>query len=308
MVIVKAISQQIVGGPEVLQVVEVDTPRPAAGEVLVRVAATSVNAADWKARRGIVDRLGPPPFTLGLDVSGVVAQIGSEVNGFRPGDEVFGMAMGANAENVAVPVTALAPKPDHLDHVHAAALPTAALTAWQALAGIGTGDRVLIHAAAGGVGHLAVQIAKSRGAYVIGTARTVNHGYLRGLGADEVVDYTATDFSTALDPVDMVLDLVGGDYGTRSARVLKPGGRLVDAQGNDATGDPRYRRFYVHPSGSALREISALVAVGRLRVEVDRVMSLADIAEAHRLSESGRVRGKIVLTAWESTADLSTQA
>lgn len=304
---VKAISQQIVGGPDVLQVVEVDTPRPGAGEVLIRVVATSVNAADWKARRGLVDRLGPPPFTLGLDVAGVVTECGAQVNEFRPGDTVFGMAMGANAEYVVAPVTALAPKPQNLDHVHAAALPTAALTAWQALADVRAGDRVLIHAAAGGVGHLAVQIAKTRDAYVIGTARAVNHEYLRGLGADEVLDYTTTDFTTAADPVDVVLDLVGGDYGSRSTRVLKPGGRLIDAQGDDAAGDPRYHRFYVHPSGAQLREITTLVEAGRLRVEVDRVMSLADIAAAHRLSESGHVRGKVVLTAWETATDLSTR-
>ncbi|WP_280401488.1 NADP-dependent oxidoreductase [Nocardia carnea] len=304
----KAISQQIVGGPDVLQVVEVDTPRPGAGEVLIRVVATSINAADWKARRGIVDRLGPPPFTLGLDVSGVVTEIGDGVCEFRPGDAVFGMAMGANAEYVVAPVTALAPKPEHLDHVHAAALPTAALTAWQALSGVGPGDRVLIHAAAGGVGHLAVQIAKSRAAYVIGTARAANHGYLRELGADEVIDYTTTDFGTALELVDVVLDLVGGDYGSRSGRVLKPGGRLIDAQGNDAAGDPRYDRFYVQPSGAQLREITALVATGRLRVRIDRVMSLAEVAEAHRLSESGHVRGKVVLTAWETPADLLTRS
>ncbi|MGI5217101.1 NADP-dependent oxidoreductase [Nocardia sp. CA-290969] len=295
--VVKAISQQIVGGPEVLQVVEVDTPRPGTGEALIRVVATSLNAADWKARRGIVDGLGSPPFTLGLDVSGVVTEIGAQVSAVRPGDAVFGMAMGANAEYVVAPVSALAPKPPHLDHVHAAALPTAALTAWQALSDIGAGDRVLIHAAAGGVGHLAVQIAKSRAAYVIGTARAANHEFLRDLGADEVIDYTTTDFGTALDPVDVVLDLVGGDYGSRSARVLKPGGRLIDAQGNDAAGDPRYHRIYVHPSGAELREITALVAAGRLRVEVDRVMSLADIADAHRIGESGHVRGKVVLTA-----------
>lgn len=300
----KAISQQIVGGPEVLQVVEVDTPRPGAGEVLIRVVATSINAADWKARRGLVDRLGPPPFTLGLDVSGVVTEIGDRVSEFRPGDPVFGMAMGANAEYVVAPVTALAPKPDQLDHVHTAAVPTVALTAWQALADVRAGDRVLIHAAAGGVGHSAVQIAKVRSAYVIGTARAVNHEYLRGLGADEVLDYTTTDFTTAVEPVDVVLDLVGGDYGARSARVLKPGGRLIDAQGNDAAGDPRYHRFYVHPSGVQLREITALVEAGRLRVEVDRVMSLADIAAAHRLSESGHIRGKVVLTAWETATDI----
>lgn len=275
-------------------------PQPAAGEVLVRVVATSINAADWKLRSGVVDRLGPPPFTLGLDVSGVVAEVGPEVSEFRPHDAVFGMVFGANAEYVVAPVTALAPKSPGLDHTNAAALPTAALTAWQALTDVRPGDRVLVHAAAGGVGHLAVQLAKARGAYVIGTARTINHEHLRRLGSDEVIDYTTTDFTTAVAPVDIVLDLVGGEYGARSLRVLKPDGRLIDAQGNNAADDPRYRRHYVRPSGADLREIATMVTAGRLSVDIDRVMSLADIAEAHRLSESGRVRGKIVLTAWNT--------
>jgi NADPH:quinone reductase-like Zn-dependent oxidoreductase len=293
-----AITQKTYGGPEVLETVEVDRPRPAAGEVLIRVAATGVNAADWKLRSGLIGKFGDPPFTLGLDASGVVDELGPDVTRFQPGAEVHGMVLGGYAEYVVVPEMALAAKPATLDHVHAAALPTAALTAWQALAKLQPGQRVLVHAAAGGVGHLAVQIAKARGAYVVGTARAANHEFLRGLGADQLIDYTTTDFATAVRDIDIVLDLVGGDYGSRSLPVLTPSGLLIDAQGNDAETDPRYRRHYVEPSGTDLREITAAVERGELRVEIDQVLPLAEVAKAHQLSESGRVRGKIVLIPW----------
>ncbi|MGK8556939.1 NADP-dependent oxidoreductase [Nocardia gipuzkoensis] len=293
-----AITQNAFGRPEVLHVVEVDRPQPGPGEVLVRVAATSVNAADWKARAGLIGGLGDPPLTLGLDVSGVVDELGPGVDRFAVGDPVYGMVFGGgNAEYVVAQAGTLALKPRTIDFVHAAALPTAALTAWQALAALGAGQRVLVHAAAGGVGHLAVQIAKHRGAFVVGTARAANHAYLRGLGADEVIDYTAVDFATAVRDVDIVLDLVGGEYGSRSAAVLRPEGRLIDTQGSDAEADARYERFYVEPSGVSLREIATMVERGHLRATIDQVLPLAEIAEAHRISESGRVRGKIVLVA-----------
>ncbi|MFE3057482.1 NADP-dependent oxidoreductase [Nocardia sp. NPDC059239] len=297
----KAISQRTLGGPDVLETVEVDVPRPGTGEVLVRVAATSINAADWKLRSGAVTKLGPPPFTLGFDLSGVITAVGAEVTEFRPGDDVFGNVLsrsGAYAEYAVAPAQFLAHRPAGLDHIHAAALPTAVLTAWQALTDVQPGQRVMVHAAAGGVGHLAVQIAKARGAYVIGTARAANHEFLRGLGVDELIDYTATDFTTVVSAVDIVFDLVGGDYAARSLRVLTPHGRMIDAQGEEPLDDPRYHRLWFTPSGADLRAVADLVAAGRLRAEIDRVMSLADAAEAHKLSESGRVRGKIVLTTW----------
>lgn len=269
----------------------------------MRVAATSVNAADWKARAGLIGGLGDPPLTLGLDVSGVVDELGPGVDRFAVGDPVYGMVFGGgNAEYVVAQAATLALKPRTIDFVHAAALPTAALTAWQALAALGAGQRVLVHAAAGGVGHLAVQIAKHRGAFVVGTTRAANHAYLRGLGADEVIDYTAVDFAAAVRDVDIVLDLVGGEYGSRSAAVLRPEGRLIDTQGSDAEADPRYERFYVEPSGVSLREIATMVDRGHLRATIDQVLPLAEIAEAHRISESGRVRGKIVLVAWNPPA------
>ncbi|WP_433655581.1 NADP-dependent oxidoreductase [Nocardia sp. CA-128927] len=304
-----AIIQRTHGGPDVLETVEVARPQPGPGEVLVRVAATSVNAADWKVREGQVRELGSMPLTLGLDVSGIVEEVGSGVERFQVGDAVYGMVMGgANAEYLVAQAYTLALKPASLDHIHAAALPVAASTAWQALAAVGAGQRILVHAAAGGVGHLAVQIAKHRGAYVIGTARTANHEYLRELGIDEVIDYTAVDFADTVGDIDVVLDLVGGEYGSRSLRVLRPNGRYLDMQGSAAEADPRvetdprYERFYVEPSGVSLREITTMVDRGYLRVTIDQVLPLADVAKAHQLSESGRVRGKIVLTAWNSPA------
>jgi NADPH:quinone reductase-like Zn-dependent oxidoreductase len=297
----RAITQNTYGGPDVLRTADLPMPVPEPTEILVRVAATAVNPADWKVRSGEVRRLGDPPFTLGLDVAGTVVGIGSAVTGFEPGDEIFALVLsrrGAYAEYVAVPAATAAVRPAALDVRQAAALPTAALTAWQALAELRAGQRLLIHAAAGGVGHLAVQIAKLRGAFVIGTARAGNHEFLRELGADELIDYSAVDFTTAVRDVDVVLDLIGGDYGKRSLHVLRDDGVYLDTQGSDAEGDPRYRRIYVDPSGPDLAEIGALAAAGRLRVRVERVMSLADAAAAHRLSESGRVRGKIVLTPW----------
>ncbi|MFC9437558.1 NADP-dependent oxidoreductase [Nocardia sp. NPDC057030] len=302
-----AIIQRAFGGPDVLQQTEVDQPRPGPGEVLVRVVATSVNAADRKVRAGQLPVLGSPPLTLGLDVSGIVEELGPGAGRFQRGDAVHGMVMGgANAEYLVAQEHTLALKPARLDHVHAAALPVAASTAWQALAAVGAGQRVLVHAAAGGVGHLAVQIAKHRGAHVIGTARAGNHEYLRELGIDEVIDYTAVDFADAVGDIDVVLDLVGGEYGARSLRVLRPNGRYLDMQGPDSATDPgdatdpRYERFYVEPSGVSLREIATMVDHGHLRVTVDQVLPLADVAKAHQLGESGRVRGKIVLTAWNS--------
>ncbi|WP_020666838.1 NADP-dependent oxidoreductase [Amycolatopsis nigrescens] len=307
----KAVSFAEFGGPEVLELVELDRPEPGQGEVLVRVRATSVNPADWKIRSGKVGGdLVTLPAVLGLDVSGVVERTGEGVTGFAPGDEVYGLPfprLGGYAEYLVTGEDTLARKPPGLDHVHAAALPSAGLTAWQALvrvAGVSAGQRVLVHAAAGGVGHLAVQIAKARGAHVLGTASAAKHEFLRGLGIDEPIDYSSTDFAEAAGEVDAVLDLVGGDYGKRSLPALRRGGILLCASG---AADPDteeaaaahgvlFHRFYVSPSAADLDSLSELIESERLRVDVGQVLPLAEAAEAHRLSETGRVRGKIVLT------------
>ena len=310
----RAISQEVLGGPEVLTVVELDRPTLGPSEVLVRVHAAGVNPTDWIHRaRGLY--LGEPPFVLGWDVSGVVEAVGAGVTLRKPGDEVFGMldyprGAGAYAEYVAAPCRNFALKPAGIDHLRAAALPVAALTAWQVLvdtADVQPGQRVLIHAAAGGVGHLAVQIAKARGAQVIATASARNHDLVRGLGADEVLDYTQTDFAEEVRDVDVVLDAVGGDYGLRSLRTLRPGGVLVaivfsQAENlESAAKERRVRLEYltVEADHAGMTAIAALVDEGLLRVEIDGVFPLERAGEAHRRGETRRTAGKLVLTVTE---------
>ncbi|WP_406262953.1 NADP-dependent oxidoreductase [Streptomyces sp. NBC_00191] len=310
----RAVSQDRAGGPEVLKVVETDVPVPGPTEILVRVHAAGVNPSDWKTRaRGRFGTGLEPPFTLGFDVSGVVAAVGPGVTLFEPGDRVFGMPRfphpaAAYAEYVAAPARHFAPLPEGLDHVRGAALPLASLTAWQALvdtADVRPGQRVLVHAAAGGVGHFAVQIAKACGAHVIGTARAAKHEFLRGLGADELVDYTEQDFAEAVRDIDVVLDTVGGSYWTRSLSTLRPGGTLLSLLPPDATFPAEAARaaglravfVLVEPDHTGLRHVAELVESGRLRVEVAAVFPLEQAGAAHELGESGRTTGKIVLSA-----------
>ncbi len=306
----RAIGQDEFGGPAVLKVVEVERPEPGPAEVLVRVHAAGVNPTDsWHRASG---GLAGAVIRLGWDVSGVVEAVGLGVTTLAPGDEVFGMPRhplpaGTYAEYVTSPARHLVRKPARLTHVEAAALPLAALTAWQALvdvADVRPGQRVLIHAAAGGVGHLAVQIAKARGAYVIGTARSAKHDFLRGLGADEPVDYTRTDFETAVEPVDVVIDAIGGAYGPRSLRTLRPGGVLValaspaEAYLADEARPLGLRAAFmaVEADHAGMREIAALAGKGLLRPEIDTVFPLEHAAKAHELADGRRTTGKIVLS------------
>ncbi|MFD9391227.1 NADP-dependent oxidoreductase [Streptomyces sp. NPDC060000] len=307
----RAIGQDSFGGPEVLKIIEAPRPVPGPAEVLVQVRAAGVNPTDWwhRATGGLA---GDAPIRLGWDVSGVVDAVGPGVTLFQPGDEVFGMPRqpapaGTYAEYVVSPARHLTAKPAGLSHVEAAALPLAALTAWQALvdtADVRPGQRVLIHAAAGGVGHLAVQIAKARGAYVIGTARTANHDFVRGLGADEVIDYTRTEFTNAARAIDVVIDTIGGDYGPRSLRTLRPGGIVVslaspaeaDLAAEAGALGLRSTFMITEADQAGMREIASLAASGRLRVRIDTVLPLEQAAEAHEIGEAGHTAGKIVLT------------
>ncbi|MEU5599381.1 NADP-dependent oxidoreductase [Streptomyces sp. NPDC020298] len=308
----RAISQDVLGGPEVLKEVELERPAPRPNEVLVRVRAAGVNPTDWKHRaHGVF--LGEPPFVLGWDVSGVVEAVGIGVAAFAPGDEVFGMlpypfGHGSHAEYVTGPARAFAHKPASVDHTQAGALPLVSLTAWQALvetADVRPGQRVLIHAAAGGVGHVAVQIAKARGAYVIGTASAGKHEFLRSLGVDEAIDYRETDFAEAVKDVDVVLDTIGGEYSTRSLRVLRPGGVVVSILpvGSDDFYEEAGRlgvravRLLVDASRSGMKAIAELVEAGKLRATIAGTFPLAAAAEAHALGDTGRTTGKLVLLA-----------
>ncbi|AVM63562.1 MULTISPECIES: NADP-dependent oxidoreductase [Dietzia] len=307
----RAVQQQTLGEPDVLAVVDLPRPAPRTNEVLIRVEAASVNPTDWKHRAN-GGFLGEPPFVLGWDLSGVVEEVGIGVARFSPGDEVFGMLSypfghGAHAEYVAAPAAWFAPKPASLDHVQAAALPLVSLTAWQALvenARIQPGQRVLIHAAAGGVGHVAVQIAKARGAHVIGTASSEKHDFLREIGVDEPIDYREVDIAEAVSDVDAVLDTIGGETSLASLRTLRPGGIVVSIL--PVGSDDLYReaerlgvravRMLVDASRHDLLSITDLVEQGSLRATIADVFLLEQAAEAHRRGETGRTTGKMVLT------------
>jgi NADPH:quinone reductase-like Zn-dependent oxidoreductase len=307
----RVITQRTYGGPEVLTVVDAPEPRALPTEVLVRVEAIGLNPLEPRLRAGEFPLLGPPPFVLGWDISGVV-EAGSQTWRFRPGDEVFGMplfprAANAYAEVVAAPALHLARKPASLSHVEAAALPVVGLTAWQGLvdlAGVTEGDRVLVHGGGGGVGHVAIQIAKALGAHVITTAGASKRKFVEELGADEVLDYTAVDFTEAVRDVDVVLDTLGGDTAERSLEVLRRGGHLVTAVAEGDAGliakfeaaGMRFSGIAVDPDPVALRRLVELVEEGKLRVHVQETFPFERIADAHRLLEGGHLQGKLVLT------------
>ncbi|MFI1911936.1 NADP-dependent oxidoreductase [Nocardia sp. NPDC020380] len=308
----KAIIQHTVGGPEVLELAEVERPTPIPTEVLVRVHAAGVNPIDVGVRSGQARFLGEPPFTVGWDLSGVVEELVPGVTRFEIGDEVYGMpafphAASAYAEYVTAPSRQLARKPRNLSHIQSAALPLAGLTAWQGLADtarLEPGQRVLIHGGGGGVGHLAVQIAKALGAQVITTASAGKREFVAGLGADEIIDYHATDFTEVLHDLDVVFDTVGGDNGPRSIEVLRPGGMLVSTVGrNDfalrdrtVAAGRRFAGLTVEPDRVGLEAMTELAEAGKLVPHVEQVLPLAEAAKAHELLESRSGRGKIVLT------------
>lgn len=307
----RAITQQTLGGPEVLTIVDVPEPRPLPTEVLVRVRAIGLNPLEARLRADEFPLIGRPPFVLGWDISGVVERA-PQTWRFRPGDEVFGMplfprAANAYAEVVAAPALHLARKPPSLPHVEAAALPVVGLTAWQGLVDLGgvtEGDRVLVHGGGGGVGHVAIQIAKALGAHVITTAGPGKRTFVEELGADQVIDYTAVDFAEAVRDIDVVLDTIGGDTVKRSLRVLRPGGHLVTAVAEDdaelvaayEAAGMRFSGIAVDPDPVALRALADLVEQGRLRVHVQEAFPFEHVADAHRLLDSGHLQGKLVLT------------
>jgi NADPH:quinone reductase-like Zn-dependent oxidoreductase len=304
------------GPPEVLRVEEIAEPEPIPTEVKVRVHAAGVNPVDLKTRagKGMAAVLGEPPLRIGWDVAGTVVELGGGVTRFRVGDEVFGMPWfpreaGAYAEVVTAPSRHFATKPGVLSFEEAGALPLAGLTAWQIIVDtiqLQPGDDLLIHGAAGGVGHLAVQIAKARGANVIGTARAEQEAWLVGLGVDRVIDYREERFEELLGDLDAVIDFTGSQ-GEGSLRVLRPGGILVSVPsgageellekarelGRRATG------FLVEPDPVGLAGLEELIEAGRLRVHVDAAFPLEQAAEAHRRAEDHHGGGKIVLVVGE---------
>jgi NADPH:quinone reductase-like Zn-dependent oxidoreductase len=330
----KAVIAEQYGGVEVLELShDLPVPRVGPNGVLVKVHAASVNPVDWKLRKGLLDPVMPVMFPViwGCDLSGVVKEVGPAVTLFKPGDEVYGMKdgyvaktyRGTYAEYVVIPEKSLASKPRTLSHEEAAAVPLAALTAWQAMVNQGKlkpGRRVLIHAGAGGVGVMAIQITKAFGAYVAATASTRNQDLLRELGADLAIDYTREKISKVRPKFDLVLDGIGESVWAESFRTLKVGGRLVTLTvpipetptgklrffatatrgmvfgvARGLLGGKRLAMTRVKPRGGELEKISALIEAGKIRPIIDKIFPLEQIADAHRLSEAGHVRGKLVV-------------
>lgn len=297
----KAVVIHETGDPDVLRWEEADRPEPGEGEVLIRVHAASVNPIDWKRRRGLVS--GPLPTVLGSDVSGTVET--SRADGFAAGDQVFGIsASGGYAEYSTASAATIAKKPEGVSREQAAAIPVAGLTAWQALfdrAGLRGGQTALVAGAAGGVGHFAVQFAKLAGARAIGTGSTCSRDFVLGLGADEYVDYTQQDVGEAVSGADVAFDTVGGDTTALLLPAVREGGMLVTIAGDPHEEVARERGVHaallvMSPKSEQLARIAELVAGGDVHVEIAEAMPLADAGRAHELSESGHVRGKLVLT------------
>ncbi len=308
------------GAPDVLTLAERATPEPSHGEVRVKVAAAGLNPIDYKTRKGVGFVAGKIDAQLndgigwipGYDIAGVIDAVGEGCSTWQIGDRVMGMVgfpltAGGYAEYAVVAPELLCRVPDNIDLVTAAGVPLAALTAWQALFEVGTlneGDKVLIHAAAGGVGHFAVQFAKAKGAYVIATASARNHDYLHEIGVDETIDYHTTDFVTACYGLDFVLDTMGGDIGHWSLQVLASGGQLVTVptvtaeqiikEGNRL--GIKTAGFTVHPDAESLAQIAELIETEDVRVHIDQRYPLDEAASAHTQLETGHVRGKLVLT------------
>jgi len=312
----KAVQMHAFGDVDVLKYEDVERPEPQAGEVLVRVRAAGINPVDRVSRAfplptttGAKDL----PYILGWDISGEVVALGESVTQFAIGDKVYGMPRfpgeaKAYSEYVTAPVSDLALKPERLTHQEAAGVPLAALTAWQALfevAHLQAGQTIFIPGGAGGVGHFAIQLAKWKGAQVLTTTSTRNVEFVRHLGADVVIDYTKQAFEDVVKDVDVVLDTFGEDVLEHAFKVVKRGGLIVSLPGHKgvkALGEQLASQYgvafvliLVHRSGEQMAELARLFDAGQLNVHLDAVFPLKDAAQAHKLSEGGRVRGKIVL-------------
>ncbi len=304
----KAIVMNEYGNENVLNYTDVERPKAKEGEVLVKVYAAAVNPADWKIRDGMGEQFGfKLPLILGGDIAGIVEEVGVGVEDFKQGDAVYGMTLsslsGGYAEYAITKPDAIAPKPESLDFENTASIPIAALTAWQSmfdLANLSVGQKILITGASGGVGSMAVQLAKAKGAFVIGTASGKNEQFVRDLGADEFVDYTAQPFEEVVKNVDVVFDTVGGDTLERAFQTLKKGGFLVSS--SETPSEEKARELGVEatfvfckPNAQQLIEINRLIEEGKLKTYVETVLPLTNVKKAHQLSQSGRTRGKIVL-------------
>ena len=305
----RVVTQDTFSGPEKLYVAERPMPEPGAGEMLVRVAAAGINPVDLAVRAGAFPLIGDPPFVLGWDIAGTVEKTVPGVTDFSPGVRVMGLSRfpeqaGAYGEYACVSAGEFARTPENMPDVEAAGMPLAGLTGWQAFfdeADLKANDRVLVHAGAGGVGHLAIQIAKAFGAHVTTTVSAAKTDYARSIGADEVIDYRATDFAEATGDFDIVLETVAGDQLLNSLGTLKPGGTVVslrkageDAERMAAEKGVRLKSILVHPDAVALQKLATLVAEHEIRVHVARTFPMEQAGDAHRFLETGPI-GKVVL-------------
>jgi NADPH:quinone reductase-like Zn-dependent oxidoreductase len=302
----KAVRIHEFGGPEVMHLEDLPTPDIGPDEILIEVHAGSVNPVDYKIRNGGYLDEKKLPITLGRDIAGEVGRCGAQVTGFKNGDPVYAMLppqSGGFAECVSVPAEVCAKKPERLNWVQAAAVPLAALTAWQGIfdhGRLGHGQTLLVHGASGGVGHFAVQFAVCRGAHVIGTCRGEDGDFVRQLGAETVVDYQREDFRDLARDIDVIFDLIGGETRSRSWDLLREGGTLVSTVGqpDHAKADEHRARgvsYMTQPSGAQLSEIGRLIDEGHVRPYIDRVYPLTASADAERHLENDHVRGKVVL-------------
>jgi NADPH:quinone reductase-like Zn-dependent oxidoreductase len=303
----KAVRIHEFGGPETLKVEDLAKPEAGASEVLIRILGASVNPVDYKIRQGGYLPEDALPMTLGRDVAGVVEAVGHGVDEFKQGDAVYAMLTpkhGGYAEYVAEPISNVARKPETLDFIQAAAVPLAGLTAWQGLfdhGGLKEGQTVLIHGAAGGVGHFAVQFAAARGARVIATCSGQDADFVKGLGAAEVIDYHKEKFEDRVHEVDLVFDLVAGETQDRSFAVIRQGGVLVSTlkepdEARAAERNIRTAHYMAAPNGAQLAEIGRLIDAGKVVPNIDGVFPLNAAADAEKELETSHVRGKIVLS------------
>lgn len=291
------------GGPEVLVLDQVDRPQPGAGQVLVRVVAAGVNPADWKMRAGYFKAYYPlsMPSTPGMEGAGVIEAIGADVTTFTVGQEVYGILAGSYAGYALAGVGDIQPKPAHLSFEEAAAVPVGALTAWSAIEAVDLqdGQKVLIHGAAGGVGAYAVQLARLKGAHVIGTASAKNVDYVRALGVETVLDYSIAPFESLVSGLDAVIDTVGGDLAERSFKVLRQGGVYVTVAGRLAPDAGKAEGIRAVSASRATHEklvpISALLKSNELVPVVGKVFPLEQARQAHEMSATGHGRGRILL-------------
>ena len=307
----KAVRIERYGNEEVMELSEMEQPKPSAGQVLVKVKAAAVNPVDWKIRDGLGELFGlKPPLILGCEIAGTVEAVGgpswTDISDLAPGDDVYGYLgthTGGYAEYVAAPASEFVRKPKQIDFDTAASVPVGALTAWQGIFDHGklkSGQRILITGASGAVGSMAVQLAKVKGAHVIGTGSGRNEEFVRKLGADEFIDYKTAKFEEQVSGVDVVFDTVGGDTQERAFQTLKRGGVLVSTVNPPSA--EKAKEFGVTvamvvmmPKADQLAEINRLVESGKLKVRVATVLPLTEVKKAHQLSSSGHADGKIIL-------------